>query len=139
MLKKILLAAPVAALLFLAGYQSGVQAAPKGMVYELRTYHTLPGRLDALNARFRNHTTKLFEKHGMKNIGYWVPQDEPLKSNTLIYVLGHQSKEAALVSWKAFQTDPEWKKAQAASEESGKIVEKVERVFMDPVDYSALK
>ena len=129
----------MAALLFLAGYQNGVHAAPKGRVYELRTYTTLPGRLDALNARFRNHTIKLFEKHGMKNIGYWVPQDEPKRSNTLIYVVSHESKEAAMASWKAFQADPEWVKARTASEESGKIVEKVERVFMDAVDYSALK
>jgi len=140
MLKKMLFVAPVMALLFFAGYQSGAQAAAaNGRVYELRTYYTLPGRLDALNARFRNHTTALFEKHGMQNIGYWVPQDEPKKSNTLIYVISHASRDAAKASWKAFMADPEWVKARTASEESGKIVEKVESVFMDPVDYSKLK
>jgi hypothetical protein len=139
MLKKAVLAAPMAALLFIAGYQRGAQAAAAGRVYELRTYYTHPGKLDALNARFRNHTTKLFEKHGMTNIGYWVPQDEPKKSNTLIYVLSHESREKAMASWKAFQADPEWTKARDASEAGGKIVEKVERVFMDPVDYSQLK
>jgi hypothetical protein len=140
MLKKLLLAVPAATLLYLAGYQSGAQAAANDTnVYELRTYYTLPGRLDALNARFRGHTTKLFEKHGMKNIGYWIPQDEARKSNTLIYLLQHKSRAAADVSWKAFQADPEWVKARTASEESGKIVEKVERIWLDPVDYSALK
>jgi hypothetical protein len=108
-------------------------------VYELRTYTTLPGRLDALNARFRNHTVKLFEKHGMKNIGYWVPQDEPRKSNTLIYVVSHKSREAAARSWDAFRKDPDWIKARDASEKDGKIVDKVESVFMDAVDYSPLK
>ena len=139
MLKKILLAVPVAALLFLAGYQSGVQAAPGARVYELRTYYTLPGRLDALNARFRNHTTKLFEKHGMQNIGYWVPQDEPKKANTLIYVISHASRDAAKASWQAFRVDPEWQKVSKASEADGKIVEKVESIYMDATDYSALK
>jgi hypothetical protein len=140
MLHKLLFALPVAALVFLAGYQRGAQAAiTETNVYELRTYYTLPGRLDALNARFRDHTTKLFEKHGMKNVGYWVPQDQPKKSNTLIYILQHKSRAAADASWKAFREDPAWNKARAASEESGKIVEKVESVFLDPVDFSALK
>jgi len=108
-------------------------------VYELRTYHTLPGRLPALEKRFREHTIQLFEKHGMKNVGYWVPQDEPAHSNTLIYIVSHESKEAAMKSWAAFGADPEWKKVAAASEVDGKIVEKLERVFMDPTDYSLLK
>ena len=108
-------------------------------VFELRTYTTLPGRLSALNARFRNHTVKLFEKHGMKNVGYWVPQDEPGKSNTLIYVVSHKSRDAAKASWDAFRKDPAWLKARDASEADGKIVEKVQSVFMDAVDYSPLK
>lgn len=108
-------------------------------VFELRTYTTLPGRLSALNARFHNHTCKIFEKHGMKNIGYWVPQDEPRKSNTLIYVISHKSREAAKANWDAFRSDPEWVKARDASEADGKIVEKVESVFMDAADYSPIK
>jgi hypothetical protein len=141
MLKRLLWMLPAAAAIFLAGYGSGFSASAAGSdrVYELRTYYTLPGRLDALNARFRNHTTKLFEKHGMKNIGYWVPQDEPKKSNTLIYVISHASREEAKKSWGAFAKDPEWVKARTASEADGKIVEKVDSVYMDPVDYSALK
>jgi len=109
------------------------------MVYELRTYTTHPGKLPDLLARFRNHTTKLFEKHGMKNIGYWVPADEPLKSNTLIYIVAHKSREAARQSWDAFRQDPEWIKVRDESEKAGKINQKVESVYMDPADFSALK
>ncbi len=108
-------------------------------VYELRTYTTVEGRLEALEARFRNHTIKLFEKHGMTNVGYWVPQDEPASKNTLIYIISHKSREAAKKSWDAFRADPEWKKVQAESEKDGKIVDKVVSVFMTPTDYSKLK
>ncbi len=102
-------------------------------IYELRTYTTLPGRLPALNKRFAEHTMKLFEKHGMKNEMYWVPTDE---DNKLIYVVSHASREAADKSWKDFQADPEWQKARNDSEKDGKIVEKVERVWMKTTDYS---
>jgi hypothetical protein len=108
-------------------------------VYELRTYTTHPGKLEALHNRFRNHTIKLFEKHGMTNLMYWVPQDEPLKSNTLIYVLKHKSRQAAEASWKAFREDPVWLKVKAESEAAGPIVQKVESVFMDIVPYSPMK
>lgn len=124
--------------MFTAGYMSA-NAQNANRVYELRTYTTHPGKLDALLARFRNHTTKLFEKHGMKNVGYWVPQDEPQKKNTLIYVVSHASRDAAKKSWDAFRADPAWIAARDESEKSGKIVEKVESVYMDPVDFSALK
>lgn len=124
--------------MFTAGYMSA-NAQNANRVYELRTYTTHPGKLDALLARFRNHTTKLFEKHGMKNIGYWVPQDEPQNKNTLIYVVSHASRDAAKKSWDAFRNDPAWIAARDESEKSGKIVEKVESVYMDPVDFSALK
>lgn len=112
-------------------------------VYELRTYYCLPGRLEALNARFKNHTLKLFEKHGMVNVGYWVPQDEPekgpKKSNTLIYIIKHKSRDAAKASWDAFRKDPVWVAARDASEKDGKIVERVESVYMDAVPYSPMK
>ena len=108
-------------------------------VYELRTYTTHPGRLDALHARFKNHTIKLFEKHGMKNMMYWVPTDDPKKSNTLIYVLKHKSRAAADASWKAFREDPEWLKVKSESEASGPIVQKAESVFMDATPYSPMK
>ncbi len=119
--------------------QTSVDAQSKGRVFELRTYTTEAGKLDALLARFRNHTVKLFEKHGMTNIGYWVPQDEPLSQNTLIYVLAHPNREAAKKNWDAFRNDPEWKKVRDESEAGGKIVNKVESVFMDATDFSLMK
>jgi len=106
------------------------------LLYELRTYHTHEGRLDALNARFRDHTMTLFEKHGIKNIMYWIPVDQP---NTLIYVIAHKDKDAAAASWKAFGADPEWKKVAEESQRDGKIVEKVESVYMTATDYSPQK
>jgi hypothetical protein len=105
-------------------------------VYELRTYTTLEGRLPNLNARFRDHTMKLFEKHGMKNVLYWTPTDEKTANNTLIYVLWHASPEAAKKSWDGFRNDPEWHKARDESEKDGKIVAKVESVYMKATDYS---
>ena len=108
-------------------------------VYEMRTYHCLPGRLEALKTRFRDHTTKLFAKHGMKNVGYWIPADAPNSQNTLIYILAHESREAAEKSWKEFRADPEWNTVREASEKDGKIVEKADSVYMTPTDFSALK
>jgi hypothetical protein len=116
-----------------------VHAQDSGRVFEMRTYTTLEGRLDALQKRFREHTVKLFEKHGMTNIGYWVPQDPARSKNTLVYILAHRSREAAEKSWAAFRADPEWVKARNASEADGKIVDKIEAVFMTATDYSALK
>jgi hypothetical protein len=110
-----------------------------GRVYELRTYHTFPGRLEALHKRFREHTMKLFEKHGMTNIAYWTPQDSPAKESTLIYVISHASREAAKANWAAFSADPEWQKVSEDSQKDGKIVERVESVFMDATDYSPVK
>ncbi|MFT4641638.1 MAG: hypothetical protein ACI8T1_004981 [Verrucomicrobiales bacterium] len=108
-----------------------------GDVYELRTYTTNEGRLDALNARFRDHTVGLFTKHGIESIGYWVPTDEERSKNTLIYVIKHKSREAAAASWKAFIADPDWKKAAAESEKDGKILAKgPESVYMEATDYS---
>jgi hypothetical protein len=110
-------------------------------VYELRIYTCHEGKLDALLTRFRDHTCKLFEKHGMGNVGYWVPVGEENGSKTtLIYVLEHKSREAAKESFKAFGADPEWKAAAKASEANGKIVAKIDSIFMTPTDYSpALK
>jgi len=115
-------------------------AQPAGKVFEIRTYHTFPGRLDALHKRFREHTMKMFEKHGMSNVGYWVPQDNPAHENTLIYVISHASREQAKANWAEFSADPEWKKIAADSEaDGGKIVEKVESVFVDATDYSPIR
>lgn len=110
-------------------------------VFEIRTYTTPPGKLEALKARFRDHTIKVFDKYGMKSVGYWVPQDAPLKDNTLIYVLSHESREAAAKSWAAFRADPDWVKAKAESEKDGPLTVQggVTSVFVDPTDFSPLK
>ena len=108
-------------------------------VFEIRTYHTFPGRLDALHKRFREHTMKMFEKHGMTNVAYWTFEDSPAKESTLIYVISHASREQAKKNWDEFRNDPEWKAVAAASEADGKIVEKVDSVFVDATDYSPLK
>ena len=108
-------------------------------VFEMRTYTTPPGKLEALKTRFRDHTVKLFEKHGMTNVGYWVPQEAPLSGNTLVYILAHSSREAAAKSWAGFRTDPDWVKAKTASEKDGPLTTKVESVFLSPVDFSAIK
>jgi hypothetical protein len=108
-------------------------------VFEIRTYTTPPGKLEALKSRFRDHTIRLFDKQGMKSVGYWVPTDAPLKDNTLIYILSHESREAATKSWAAFRADPEWVKAKADSEKDGPLTTKVESVFAEPTDFSAIK
>lgn len=109
-------------------------------VYELRTYTTIDGRMPALQARFKNHTLKLFEKHGMKNEMYWNPVlttlDDVKAKNTLIYIVSHDSLEAAQKSWAGFRADPEWHKARDESEKDGKIVEKVESVYMTLAEFS---
>lgn len=103
-------------------------------VFEMRTYYAAEGKLDALHARFRDHTTKLFAKHGMTNVGYWTPIDN--KENKLIYVLAYESNDAREKAWKDFLADPEWKKAAAASETNGRLVAKIESVFLKATDYS---
>ena len=108
-------------------------------VYELRTYTAPEGKLPDLQARFRNHTMRIFERHGMKNVGYWVPQDAPAKDNTLIYIISHESREAAKKSWAAFGADPEWQKVNKESNANGKILAGVVSVYMDPTDYSPMK
>jgi hypothetical protein len=105
-------------------------------VYELRVYHANEGKLDDLLKRFREHTTRLFEKHGMKNIAYWTPLDEPLKGKTLIYILAHPSRDAAASNWKAFGDDPEWQKVRDQSEVNGKLVDKVDSTYMALTDFS---
>ncbi|HEY5810238.1 MAG TPA: NIPSNAP family protein [Povalibacter sp.] len=114
-------------------------ASAQTKVFEIRTYTTPEGELDELHKRFREHTMHLFEKHGMTNIAYWVPQDPALASHTLIYVLAHKSRAAAEKSWANFSADPEWKKVKAASEANGPIVTKVESVFVEATDYSPMK
>lgn len=118
-------------LLFVA--VSGTQAGDSRL-FELRTYYANEGKLDALHARFRDHTVKLFEKHGMENIGYWVPGEN--KNNSLTYVLAYPSRKARDKAWKGFLNDPDWKAAYKASTAKGKLVKKIDRVFMKATDYS---
>ena len=106
-------------------------------VFELRTYKAAEGKLGKLDARFRDHTIKLFERHGIQNIAYWHPTDEPDSADTLIYLIKHDSPAAAKESWKSFIADPDWKKAAAASG-VGRLA-KLESVYMKPTDYSAMK
>jgi hypothetical protein len=119
---------------------AAAEAQAQGRVFELRTYYTLPGRLPNLLARFRDHTTALFEKHGITNIGYWVPAEgQQGAGNTLIYMLAHDSEEAAKKSFDAFRADPGWIKARTESEKDGKIVDKVVSVMMRATDFSKMK
>jgi hypothetical protein len=113
--------------------------AQSGKVFELRTYTAPDGKLPNLQARFRDHTIRIFNKHGMKSVGYWVPQDAPTKDNTLIYIISHDSREQAKKNWADFQADPEWKKVSAESQVDGRIVSNVVSVFMDATDYSPIK
>jgi NIPSNAP len=108
-------------------------------VFEMRTYYAHPGKMQALHARFRNHTLKLFEKHGMTNIGYWSPIDPAEAEKKMVYILAFPSREAAKKSWDDFQNDPAWKKAKADSETDGPLVKKVESVFLKGTDYSPIK
>jgi hypothetical protein len=109
-------------------------ADPDTRVFEMRTYYAAPGKLEDLNARFRNHTVKLFEKHGITNLGYWLPVENPdLK---LVYVLAYPSREARETSWKSFGADPDWQAAKAASEVNGKLVAKVDQLFLQATDFS---
>ncbi len=118
---------------------SVVRAQSQKRVFEIRTYTANEGKLLDLHARFRNHTLRLFEKHGMTNVGYWSPEDTPLSQNTLIYVISHDSREAAKANWDGFRKDPEWVKVQTESEVNGKLVAKVDSVYMDATDYSPMK
>jgi len=113
------------------------KAAPGAtMVYELRVYHTFEGKLDDLLRRFRDHTMQLFQKHGIHNVAYWTPTDEPLKGKTLFYILAHPSREAATANWQAFRDDPEWQEVQKKSEANGKLVEKVDSTFLTLTEFS---
>src|SRR5258706_15624654 len=126
---------------FLAGLsagsllQSGIAHAQAAKhVYELRTYTAPEGKLGDLHTRFRDHTIRIFNKHGMKSVIYLAPQDAPDSQNTLIYVLEHPSREAAKKAWADFQADPEWVKVAADSQVNGRIVSKVVSVFAEPTD-----
>lgn len=108
-------------------------------VFELRTYTAPEGKLGDLVARFRNDTLRIFDKHGMQSVGYWLPTDAPASGNTLVYILAHDSRDAATKSWAAFRDDPEWKAVAERTQANGPIVSKVESVFLEATDFSPLK
>ena len=134
--RRLWLAAAGATLVSLVGASQAAE--PDSRVFELRTYVTNEGKLPNLLARFRDHTCKLFEKHGIENIGYWVPVDkENGADTTLIYVIAHKSRDAAKASWEAFRNDPDWKAAAAASEANGKLLaQKPGSIYMTATDFS---
>jgi NIPSNAP len=115
------------------------KSAGEARVFEMRTYYANPGKMTALHARFRDHTCKLFEKHGITLIGFWSPIDRAKADEVMVYILAYPSKEAADKAWKAFRADPDWLKAKAESEKAGPLVQKVESVYLNPTDYSKLR
>lgn len=135
-------AAGAVALLTFAGpleAADGESLAAGSRVFELRTYTTNEGKLGALHARFRDHTSYLFVRHGMTLVGYWTPTDGDEAGNTLVYLLAHDSRDSASKSWRSFISDPEWKKVYADSRANGALVKKVESKFLAPTDYSPLR
>jgi len=120
---------------------SSVVQAQGGKVFELRTYTAPEGKLPNLQARFRDHTLKLFDKHGIKSVGYWTPIEGPTAGTTQVYLLEHPSREEARKNWADFGADPDWKKARADSETNagGPLTTKIDSVFLAPTDYSPLK
>ncbi len=111
-------------------------SADANRAFELRIYHTAPGKLGDLETLFREHTLPMFKKHNLKAVGYWVPEDKP---DTWIYILAHKSRDDAKKNWAAFQADPEWQAALKASSAGGKVVENIESTYMDPADFSPMK
>ena len=107
------------------------------MIYELRTYYAAPGKMDALNKRFRDHTCDIFERHGMTVVGFWVPEGE--EDKTLVYMLGFQDADHMKKCWASFGADEEWKKVRADSEVDGELVSSLESSILIPTDYSAIK
>jgi NIPSNAP protein len=120
--------------------QASGAPAEGGRVFELRTYTAAPGKLEALNARFRDHTLALFKKHGMEVVGFWEPLDkEAGAGEKLVYILAHPSRSAAAANWKAFQDDPAWIQVKADSQKDGPLTTRIESVFLVGTDYSPLK
>jgi hypothetical protein len=116
-----------------------VAQAQSARVFELRTYTTADGKLQALSDRFRDHTMALFKKHNMESVGYFIPQDDPAKQNTLVYLIAHQDRDASKKNWAEFLADPEWRKVSAESEANGRLISGMTTVYLDPTSYSPMK
>jgi hypothetical protein len=107
--------------------------------FELRVYHTVPGKVPALQSEFRDKVTKLFAKYDLKPVGFWVPEDAPASDNTFVYILAHPNREEAKKHWAAFQADPEFKEMIKGQQGDAKLVEKVDSTYMNPTDFSPMK
>jgi hypothetical protein len=136
----------IAVLAFAAGslftarvYRTEQVRADANRVFELRIYHTVPGKVSALQAEFRDKVTKIFAKHDLKAVGYWAPADAPTADNTFIYILAHPNREEAKKHWAEFQADPAFQEMIKSQQGDAKVVEKVDSTYMDPTDFSPLK
>ncbi len=145
-LQKLAAFALILTFVFGAGHVAGTstssvsaEAAQNSRIYELRTYTAAEGKLEALNNRFKNHTNRLFVKHGMTLIGYWTPSEGEEADNTLVYLIAHENREAARENWAAFGQDEEWRQAAADSRKDGRLVTKVVSKFLIPTNYSPLR
>jgi NIPSNAP protein len=116
-----------------------VAAQAPARVFELRTYTANPGKFDAMKVRFRDHILPLFKKHNLTVVGFWTHADPPSSENTLVYILAHDSREAAKKNWAAFMADPVRKQVWAETEKDGPINMKVESVYLNPTDFSPIK
>ena len=137
----LLAALAVPALALAAGQNTSEKSSTSDQrVFELRTYYTNTGKLGDLHKRFRDHTNRIFKKHGIEIVGFWTPQDEKDgKGEKLVYLIAFPSREAAKKSWEDFKNDPEWQKVYAESHKNGVLVKKVESVYLEPTDYSEMK
>ena len=141
-MSKILKITGISLLSLIAGLGTGMfltTSAQSEKVFELRTYKATPGNLDNLHARFRNHTTRIFRKHGMEVVGYWSPTSEEERGDTLVYMLEHADQDTATASWQAFLEDPEWAEVAAASNANGQILGGIEAKYMVATDYSPMQ
>jgi len=139
---KILKIMGISLLSLITGLGTGIfltTSAQSEKVFELRTYKATPGNLDNLHARFRNHTTRIFRKHGMEVVGYWSPTSEEERADTLVYMLEHADQDTATASWQAFIEDPEWAEVAAASNANGQILGGIEAKYMVATDYSPMQ
>ena len=137
--KILLVVLGIAAGAALAARSTASPSAPASRVYELRTYTTADGRLGALLERFGGGEIELFHKHGIESIGYWVPDEAPASANTLVYMIAHESREAAAASWQSFRDDPAWQTMWEESRADGPIVINVESVFLNPTEFSPVQ
>ncbi len=141
-MEKFLKILSISSISLIVGLGAGIfysTSAQNQKVFELRTYQATPGNLGNLHARFRDHTIRIFRKHGMEIVGFWSPTSEEERDDILVYLLAHDSQDAADASWQAFGADPEWASVAEESNKNGQILAGVERKYMVATDYSPMK